>query len=206
VRMVSSELGGYWPHATKHQFKGGHVKAQMCGICHQGPFRRMDLHNAKHRRSGELSRVAAPVEPPAAPAMPPVPGGLQEAGRAAWARIWGGAPWLDPEADALLVGLVCSALDQRDKLQALLASDGPVISGTRGTLVLHPAARQLRGIDGQVAGWLRSLGLTPADRRRMPRVRPRAAAPAPTKLAPSHPSRQRVRAVDDTDQAEQVLP
>jgi P27 family predicted phage terminase small subunit len=170
------------------------VKGQVCGICGQGPFKRMDLHNAKHRRSGELSRSGAPAEPATVATMPPAPSGLQEAGRAAWTRIWRSAPWLVPEADALLVGLVCSSLDQRATLQAMLDRDGPVIAGTRGTKVLHPAARQLRGIDGQLAGWLRQLGLTPADRRRMPRSRP--APPAPAREAPSAPSRQRVHAVD----------
>jgi P27 family predicted phage terminase small subunit len=120
--------------------------------------------------------------------MPPAPGGLQVAGRAAWVRIWRAAPWLVPEADGLLVGLVCSSLDQRATLQAMLDRDGPVIAGTRGTKVLHPAARQLRAIDGQVAGWLRSLGLTPIDRRRMPKVRPATPerAPGGRALAPAY--------------------
>ena len=171
------------------------MKAQVCGICHGGPFKRMDLHLRAHRRSGELRRPPAPTEPPAAPpTMPPVPGGLQDPGTAAWRRIWQAAPWLVPEIDALLVGLVCSSLDQRAKLQTLLDRDGPVIAGTRGTKVLHPAARQLRAIDGQVAAWLRTLGLTPTGRGRMPRAR--GAPSAPTRKAPPAPPRQRVQAVD----------
>jgi P27 family predicted phage terminase small subunit len=154
----------------------------------------MDLHNAKHRREGTLSRSGAAPAPATAPDLPPVPGGLQEPGKAAWGRIWTAAPWLVPETDALLVGLVCSSLDQRAKLQVLLDRDGPVIAGTRGTQVLHPAARQLRAIDGQVAGWLKALGLTPTLRGRMSRARPAPTPPA--REAPSAPGRQRVRAVD----------
>jgi P27 family predicted phage terminase small subunit len=157
----------------------------------------MDLHNAKHRREGTLSRSGAPPAPATATDIPPVPGGLQAAGSAAWERIWQAAPWLVPEADGLLVGLVCSSLDQRAKLQQVLDRDGPVIAGTRGTQVIHPAARQLRALDGQVAGWLRSLGLTPTDRRRMPKARPPAGAPAPAREAPSQQrKRKRAPAVD----------
>jgi P27 family predicted phage terminase small subunit len=192
---VSAAGQAEWLRQVEHRFERQHrVRGRRCGICGEGPFKRMDLHNAKHRRTGELSRSGGPAEPATMATMPPTPGGLQEPGRAAWTRIWTAAPWLVPEADALLVGLVCSSLDQRAALQAMLDRDGPVIAGTRGTKVLHPAARQLRGIDGQLAGWLKALGLTPADRRRMPRARPAAAAPA--KEAPSAPSRQRVKAID----------
>jgi P27 family predicted phage terminase small subunit len=96
--------------------------------------------------------------------------------------------------DMLLVGMLVEALDRRVALQAVIAEHGYVIAGTRGTLVLNPAARLLRAVEQQIGTWLSMLGFTPNDRSRIGIVVVQRDQSTPDR--PAAGRRPRVRLVD----------
>lgn len=77
------------------------------------------------------------VRPPAPPK------GLQKRGRAFWRKVFDAE--LDPtDAELELLLELCRALDEAEALHAVIATDGPMSTGSKGQPVAHPAAVELR--------------------------------------------------------------
>ena len=101
-------------------------------------------------------RPVAPPVPVLVGTPAPLPAGLGEAGKAAWARTWADTPWLtDVDYDVVL--LLSESEDERQALRAL-------VMGDTGTWRDRVALRQL---DAQIRALLTLLGLTPMARHRL---------------------------------------
>jgi P27 family predicted phage terminase small subunit len=69
--------------------------------------------------------------------------------------------------DASSFGCLCTAWAIIQKLTAIIENDGITITGPRGKLSVHPAARERAKWEKELLAWAREFGLTPSSRRRL---------------------------------------
>lgn len=89
------------------------------------------------------------------------PGQLEAAGSRLWADVHAAvdAGWELDERDLHLLGRACSMADRAAALEAALKEDGPIVRGSRGQPVAHPALAELRQLELAQARLLRLLEL-----------------------------------------------
>lgn len=108
--------------------------------------------------------MAAGSVPPA----PLPPKTLKVQGRLWWVAIWaGGARWLDPASDLLIVEQVCVTLDQATAIEIDLAKNGRYYLSPQGHELARPGVGDARALRAQVVSWLALLGFTPSARAEM---------------------------------------
>lgn len=71
-----------------------------------------------------------------------MPAGLGEAGKALWSSVTAGLTFR-PDELAVLAS-ACGVADQVAELEATLAASAPMVAGSKGQEVLHPAIPELR--------------------------------------------------------------
>lgn len=109
------------------------------------------------RVAGVIARAMTP---------PRRPTGLGTAGRRAWREMWRQGHWLTP-LDAVLIELICRALDELVALEVIVTTDGRIVKGSKGQPVAHPALREQASIRRRLISDLAAAGFTPAGRRRI---------------------------------------
>lgn len=93
--------------------------------------------------------------------VPAPPAGLAAKGRAVWRDI---AKRYDLRPDELLVlARICRAVDRIAQLDALADASPPVIAGSHGGKVIHPAVVELRQQELVLARLVRVLALPDSD-------------------------------------------
>ena len=98
---------------------------------------------------------------------PTPPERLGSVGSDLWALVWrDGQEWLAP-SDAPLVGLLCSAADEREAWLEVVTREGPTFTTERGYSGIHPLISQVRAIGRDMVSMLSLLGFTPSDRARL---------------------------------------
>ncbi len=109
--------------------------------------------------------IPADVNPPAQPA---IPDSLGEVGAKWWNAIWiGGARFLSPTMDHLLVEMVCVTQDQIAKIEKELERDGRYYNTPQGHILAHPAVGDLRNLKAATVSWLGALCFSPSDRKQL---------------------------------------
>ena len=95
-------------------------------------------------------------------APPPAPPDLDAA---TWAQIFTDGRHLTAR-DERLVALLCRLIADVQDLREMLAIEGRIVDGARGTRAAHPAARLLRDAESSIVAVSSALVLTPAARAR----------------------------------------
>lgn len=95
-------------------------------------------------------------------APPPAPPDLDAA---TWAQIFTDGRHLTAR-DERLVAILCRLIADAKDLREMLAIEGRVVDGARGTRAAHPAARLLRDAESSIVAVSSALVLTPAARAR----------------------------------------
>jgi P27 family predicted phage terminase small subunit len=95
-------------------------------------------------------------------APPPAPPDLDAE---TWAQIFQDGRHLTAR-DERLVGLLCRLIADARDLRAMMAIEGRIVDGTRGTRAAHPAARLLKDTEASIVAVSSALVLTPAARAR----------------------------------------
>ena len=109
--------------------------------------------------------IPADVNPPAPPA---IPDSLGDVGAKWWKAIWiGGARFLSPTMDHLLVEMVCVTQDQIAKIEKELERDGRYYNTPQGHILAHPAVGDLRNLKAATVSWLGALCFSPSDRKQL---------------------------------------
>lgn len=109
-------------------------------------------------------------------AVPRRPASLGKPGAAAWAMVWRTASaWLAP-SDAAIVELLCQAVDQRASYLDRIEVEGLTSITEKGYIAAHPLLPQVRQLERDIASYLASCGLTPAERTRLGLVEVRRAS------------------------------
>ncbi len=125
----------------------------------------------RKRRAGNpgKKRLPEPVNVlSAATGVPKAPETLQETGQALWKRVWSaGHAWLSPDADSVLLTMLCEAADEREAIRAELEDTGRTFTTAKGYVAPHPLIGQLRTLEHQMTQWLSLLGFSPTDRARL---------------------------------------
>ena len=103
-------------------------------------------------RHGEGGLVALPQQAE----IPEPPATLGELGRDTWQRLFTNAPWIHRDLDRTAVEIVCSNLDERETLQAIVKADSDNWRARAG----------LRELEKRINNQLATLGLNPSDRAR----------------------------------------
>jgi len=106
--------------------------------------------------------------PPKRQDAPPPPEGLSEAGEALWPGLAADLQQLRggnvPEVDLLLLGMLLRQLDRLDEVRAVLAAEGPTVTGSKGQVRPHPLLAAEGQLARDVAGAFERLSLTPRRR------------------------------------------
>ena len=100
-----------------------------------------------------------PIRDGAAPPAPP------DLDAATWAQIFKDGRHLTAR-DERLVALLCRLIADAKDLREMLAVEGRIVDGARGTRAAHPAARLLRDAESSIVAVSSALVLTPAARAR----------------------------------------
>jgi P27 family predicted phage terminase small subunit len=132
-------------------------------------------------------------EPPATPARPDVPPGLDAVGRQQFARV---CDLLEPlrilsKADGPIVALYAHHFSRWRAAEAQVRKLGLLLDGARGTKIANPAVRIAHEAAAAMARLLVELGMSPSARSR---IRATPAAPADTLdtfIKRAHESRSR---------------
>ena len=95
-------------------------------------------------------------------APPPAPPDL-DAGT--WAQIFTDGRHLTAR-DERLVALLCRLIADAQDLRAMIAIEGRIVDGARGSRAAHPAARMLKDTEAAIVAVSSALVLTPAARAR----------------------------------------
>jgi hypothetical protein len=93
--------------------------------------------------------------------VPSTPGSLKKRGRALWRTLFSGFEFDPEEKD--MVHELCRTLDTIDALSDVIESDGTMIQGSTGQLVLHPAVAERRQQQAAFARMLQMLNLPEAE-------------------------------------------
>lgn len=88
--------------------------------------------------------------------IPEPPASLGTLGRDTWQRVFTNATWIHTETDRIAVELLCSNLDERETLLAIVKADSDNWRARAG----------LRELEKQINSQLATLGLNPSDRAR----------------------------------------
>lgn len=96
-----------------------------------------------------------------APEAPEPPEELRARGAALWSQTMGRFELTEAERE--LLRECCRTLDELDALQAVLAADGPVATGSMGQPVAHPALGEMRGARQVLGRLLKQLDLPDDD-------------------------------------------
>lgn len=99
--------------------------------------------------------------------LPAAPDSLGDTGASVWRQALAlGDRWI-AATDLRLLTRYCEALDEREELQALVAANGLLTTGSQGQDVIHPAYKALKDLDKDLTKYEGLLGFTPADRTRI---------------------------------------
>lgn len=119
-------------------------------------------------KRGQHRRQPLIIEPGAEPRRPRAPQHLGDAGRRWWRSIWlGGARWLDPKTDQLVVELVAVTIDKITRIEIDLENRGRYYSTPSGQELPRPGVADVRAMRAQVVAWLSMLGFSPSMRAEM---------------------------------------
>jgi P27 family predicted phage terminase small subunit len=122
-------------------------------------------------RTADTGAGGLPLPAALAPAgstdIPEPPDNLQQTGRTEWLRLWAAGPWLIPEVDVTLMGMLCTAYDQRADMLAHIRMDGFMVPTSNDTLQAHPLITALRTLEALMTRWLTALGFTPTARSQL---------------------------------------
>lgn len=114
---------------------------------------------------GANKRKPLMLAPDAIPAPPKPPKHLKASGRAWWSAVWsGGARWLDPASDHLIVELVCNAADQATEIEADISKHGRYYTSPQGYELARPAIADLKALRASQVSWLSMLAFSPSAR------------------------------------------
>lgn len=100
-----------------------------------------------------------PIRDGAAPPAPP------DLDAATWAQIFTDGRHLTAR-DERLVALLCRLIADARDLRAMIAIEGRIVDGARGSRTAHPAARMLKDTEAAIVAVSSALVLTPAARAR----------------------------------------
>jgi P27 family predicted phage terminase small subunit len=119
-------------------------------------------------KRGQGKRKPLMLATTASVSMPAPPKHLKAHGRAWWESIWrGGARWLDPASDHLIVELVCTTLDLIDEIEADLNANGRYYETKQGQQLPRPGVADCRALRAQVVSHLSLLAFSPSQRAEM---------------------------------------
>jgi hypothetical protein len=124
---------------------------------------------------------------------PEPPGGLKDAGAALWRDVL--AKYGLSAAELRLLEAAARLVDEISELQVSLDEHGPIIKGSRGTLIAHPALRELRDHRALFARTVKQLALPAEDAQpeSWTTKRARDAANARWAMERDHNERRRTR-------------
>ena len=129
------------------------------------------MPNEQKRLLGNPGRRPIPepvawLEP--AQGIPAPPDHLELEGQQVWLRLWSHAhAWLSPSTDLALLERYCTATDDRQRLRAVIETEGLMTTTGKGTPAVHPAWRSLRELERDLLAMEAKLGLTPQDRTKL---------------------------------------
>jgi P27 family predicted phage terminase small subunit len=130
----------------------------------------------RKRRAGNPGKHPLPVQKgtlEAASGVPTPPVALQTTGLTAWNMLWEAAKvWLSPKTDLALMARLCQSYDRAALYNEILEHDGWVIeepnaAGNATKIVVHPVAKELRGLERDILAMEGRAGFTPSDRVRL---------------------------------------
>lgn len=109
---------------------------------------------------GTVVPLARPTPPPPHPTNRK----LLAATVRAWTTFWA-SPMsaLVDDADMLSLGRLFHMYDMRERLERMML-DAPVVAGSKGQPVLHPAAAEIASLDGRIDRLEPRFGITPKGR------------------------------------------
>src|SRR4051794_16247667 len=98
---------------------------------------------------------------------PRMPKGFGKAGQALWRGVLADVAdgWRLDAKDVVLLEAACRAADRADVLEATVAEDGLMISGSTGQAVLHPAVSEARMQRQLVASLIAKVEIAPPQQR-----------------------------------------
>lgn len=118
------------------------------------------------RGQGKRRPILNPVGTVITPPTPPTH--LKHHGRLWWNSIWsGGARWLDPFSDHLVVELICTTLDDVYEIESDLKKNGRYYITPQGHQLPRPGIADARALRASVVSHLSLLAFTPSARAEM---------------------------------------
>jgi phage terminase small subunit len=119
-------------------------------------------------KRGQGKRKPLMLATSASVSMPAPPKHLKAHGRAWWESIWrGGARWLDPMSDHLVVELICTTLDDVYEIENDLKLNGRYYFTPQGHELPRPGIADARALRAQVVSHLSLLAFSPSQRAEM---------------------------------------
>jgi P27 family predicted phage terminase small subunit len=99
--------------------------------------------------------------------IPDAPANLGEIGQGLWSTLWELGAGLYMVSDQWVLERLCSLMERRYQLLALVDAEGMMTVGSTGQPVVHPAMKMVDAIEGRLPGLEAVLALTPESRARL---------------------------------------
>ena len=118
-------------------------------------------------RMGHASTVPTLTRSTMAVLIPDAPANLGEIGQGLWSTLWELGAGLYMMSDQWVLERLCSLMERRYQLLALVDAEGMMTVGSTGQPVVHPAMKMVDAIEGRLPGLEAVLALTPESRARL---------------------------------------